>query len=453
MNSRAPGEKDIPPTKHRSRNAPPYAGLCTRGPDGYADNCEVFESTLRGHKANSPEIDTTAVYGHLHPVRLRMPIITDVFGSSGIARKHWHGLAAGAAVSGIALVVGENACGLDHGLELDGHGRVARSPELEQLVKLYQEWKEQYGDLIVQINVENTRLGLAEYAVRELGVETIELKWGQAARCIGGEIKIRDLDCALQWRRRGLIVIPDPEDPAIQAAFRAGAIREFERHCRPGFIDEEKFRRNVEHLRQVGAKRVALKTGAGDPRELALAIKWASKARVDLLTIDGAGSGSVMGSAETGQEGCVPTFSLQGMACNFAKKLAARGERIPHLAMAGGFSTEDQLFKVLAQGSPYFRAVFTSWSRMMSDSVEGLSTKYGKTSVDRMPPGTLDIYTHLEKLRSGLTRLMAGARSSRLDMLKRDHVRPSTEDASRLSGIPCGMDHAMEEAEQILQGD
>ena len=42
----------------------------------------------------------------------------------------------------------------------------------------------------MQMNVEDTRFGVAEYAIEKLGVETIELKWGQGAKCIGGEIKV-----------------------------------------------------------------------------------------------------------------------------------------------------------------------------------------------------------------------------------------------------------------------
>ena len=97
----------------------------------------------------------------------------------------------------------------------------------EELQRLIKEWHEGYGDIIVQLNVEDTKFGVAEYAVQELGVETIELKWGQGAKCIGGEIKVRDLDRALQLQERGYIVTPNPSNPAVQSAFKAGAIKEF----------------------------------------------------------------------------------------------------------------------------------------------------------------------------------------------------------------------------------
>jgi len=39
-------------------------------------------------------------------------------------------------------------------------------------------------------------------------------------------------------KSRGWLVVPDPEDPACEQAFKAGAIREFERHFRPGMVEK-----------------------------------------------------------------------------------------------------------------------------------------------------------------------------------------------------------------------
>ena len=187
-----------------------------------------------------------------------------------------------------------------------------RSPEMERRIKIYKEWQDEYGDIIVQLNVEDTAFGVAEYVVEKLGVETIELKWGQGAKCIGGEIKIRDLDRAIELQKRGYIVTPNPSNPAVRKAFESGGIKEFERHSRLGFIDEEEFLRTVEYLRRtVGVKRVTLKTGAYGYPELAMAIKWSSKARVDLVTIDGSGGGTGMSPWRMMEEWGIPTFYLQ----------------------------------------------------------------------------------------------------------------------------------------------
>ncbi len=533
MNLQNPCGNDATDTRNRSRNVAPYSGLCTRCLDSCPGNCEVFKSSLRGReviypgpfgdltaggdkdypvdyshlnilgyalgaeaideanpdKAIFPAVETNAVYGHTHPVRMRMPIFTGALGSTEIARKHWEGFAVGTAVAGISLVVGENVCGIDPGLKRNKDGKVIKSPEMERRVKLYRDWHDGFGDIIVQLNVEDARLGVAEYVVNDLGLETIELKWGQGAKCIGGEIKVRDLDRALELRKRGYIVTPDPVDPAIQAGFKSGSIKEFERHSRLGFIDEDDFARTVEYLRRsVGVKRVSLKTGAYGPRELAMAIKWCSRARVDLLTIDGAGGGTGMSPWRMMEEWGIPTFYLQSMAYGFAKKLATRGEWIPDLAMAGGFSTEDHIFKVLAMGAPYFKAVCMGRALMIpgfvGDNIEGvlkkdskktawkelpatvskygtkpeqifltyskLEEKYGKTRMKKMPYGAIAMNTYVDKLRTGLTQLMAGARSFRLDKIDRDDIVSLTEEAAMVSGIPYIMEAGMEEAEAIL---
>jgi len=529
MNLQCPGGNDISQTKNRSRNVAPYSGLCSRCLDSCIGNCEVFKASLRGReviypepfgeltagadkefpvayshlnilgyalgaeaideanpdKAIFPDVDTSTVYGHSYPVRMRMPIFTGALGSTDIARKHWDGLAAGAAVCGITLVVGEHVCGIDPGLEQDKHGRVKRSPEMERRVMQYKRWKDEFGDIIVQMNVEDQRLGVGEYAVRELGVETIELKWGQGAKCIGGEIKVHELDRALDLRRRGYIVTPNPEDPVNQAAFKAGAIREFERHSRLGFIDEESFLRTVEYLRrQVGVKRVPLKTGAYGPRELAMALKWSSKARVALLTIDGAGGGTGMSPWRMMQEWGIPTFYLQSMAYRFAKRLASRGEWIPDLAMAGGFSTEDHIFKVLAMGAPYFRAVCMGRALMIPGMVgknaekwlrgedEGLPksvSRYGMTKeeifmnyevlkekygaeADRFPLGAIGIFNATDKLRVGLQQLMAGTRSWAVEHISRQDLFALTEECAKVTGVPYLMEAYREEALGILEG-
>ncbi len=82
-----------------------------------------------------------------------------------------------------------------------------------------------------------------------LGVETVELKWGQGAKCIGGEIKIRDLDRAIELRKRGYIITPNPSLPSVQQAYENGGIKEFERQSRLGFIDEDQFLRTDESLK------------------------------------------------------------------------------------------------------------------------------------------------------------------------------------------------------------
>jgi DNA-directed RNA polymerase beta subunit len=112
---------------------------------------EIFKAIDEANpdKAIFPEVDTTAVYGHMHPVRMRMPVFTGALGSTDIARKYWDSFAIGAAISGISLVVGENVCGIDPQAEFYKDGSIKRSPEMERRVKTYKQWQEGFGDIIV----------------------------------------------------------------------------------------------------------------------------------------------------------------------------------------------------------------------------------------------------------------------------------------------------------------
>jgi len=532
MNLSHTGSNEALETRNRSRDVAKGSGVCTRCMADCQGNCDVFKSSFRGReviypvpfgemtsggdkeypvdyshlnilgfahgakaideanpdKAIFPVVDTTAVYGHVNPVRMRMPVFTGALGSTDIARKYWDSFAIGAAISGISVVIGENVCGIDPQAEFDSSGRITRSPEMERRIKLYKEWQEDHGDVIVQMNVEDTNFGVADYVVEKLGVETVELKWGQGAKCIGGEIKIRELERAIELQKRGYIITPNPALPSNHVAFRSGAIKEFERHSRLGFIDEEGFLRTVEYLRRnTGVKRVTLKTGAYGYPELARAIKWSSKARVDLVTIDGSGGGTGMSPWRMMEEWGIPTFYLQSMAYECAKRLATRGEWTPDLAMGGGFSTEDHIFKVLAMGAPYFKAVCMGRAMMIpgfvGTNIEGLVRqngrrglwnelptpvkKFGQTpeeifvtystlkekygdKIDTMPLGAIAIYTFVDKLRTGLTQLMAGARSFRLDTLVRSDLVALTKESAKVSGISYVMDAGKEEAERIL---
>lgn len=86
----------------------------------------------------------------------------------------------------------------------------------------------------IQTNVEDQRLGVDVYALSKLEVNVIERKWGRGAKAIGGEIRTRSLEKALMLKKRGYMVIPDPEDKNVQEAFKEGVFKSFERHSRVG---------------------------------------------------------------------------------------------------------------------------------------------------------------------------------------------------------------------------
>jgi glutamate synthase domain-containing protein 2 len=103
-------------------------------------------------------------------------------------------------------------------------------------------------------------------------------------------------------------------------------------------VQEEEFLRWVEHLRRLGAKRVSLKTGAYRPADLARAVKCASEAQVDLLTVDGAGGGTGMSPWRMMNEWGIPTVYIECLLYEYLNHLKQQGKFVPDCAIAGGLS-------------------------------------------------------------------------------------------------------------------
>ena len=78
-----------------------------------------------------------------------------------------------------------------------------------------------------------------------------------------------------------------------------------------------------------------------------------------------------------------------------------------------------------------------------------LKEKYGDRMKD-LPLGAIGMYTFIDKLRVGLTQLMAGARSFRLDTISRGDVVALTEEAAKVSGLKYVTDAFREEAYEII---
>jgi len=524
MNYGKPNASAATGTRNRVSDQAPSSGICSVCLDGCPGICEIGKSSYRGREVLYPQpfgkvtagavkeypvdyshlniqgtcigaigmqadsdkalftnVSTETNIGNRHKVNLKMPIFTGALGSTNIAKDNWESLAVGAAISGIMVVIGENVVGMDHDAEIK-NGRVVNSPELEKRVKMYNDWKNTYGAIILQQNVEDERLASPEYAVEKLGVECLELKWGQGAKNIGGEVKLKTIERALELKRRGYVVLPDPEDKVVQKAYKEGAFREFERHSRLGMVEYEGFMKSVEYLRKIGAKFVSLKTGAYRIADLARAMKFASDAEIDLLTIDGAGGGTGMSPWRMMNEWGIPTIYLEALAYKFAEELRARGKYVPDLAIAGGFSLEDHIFKAIAMGAPFVKAVCMGRSTMIpamvgknigrwihedkippeikkyGDSVEKifvsaetLKAKYGK-AFKKIPTGAMGIYTFCDRLQLGLQQLMAGARKFAIQYIDRSDLVSLTKEATEVTGIPYVMESDMEEARRILAG-
>ncbi|MFP4445287.1 MAG: FMN-binding glutamate synthase family protein, partial [Desulfosudaceae bacterium] len=190
-----------------------------------------------------PNVSIESEFGKQMKTKVRMPLMTGALGSTFIAAKYWDSFAIGGALCGIPVVIGENVVGVDRESKIGAgktrKGKIKEAPELDRRINGYLRYmKKGYGAIIVQLNVEDTRNGVAEYVAEKYGNKVImELKWGQGAKDIGGEIQVTSLDYANFLKDRGYVVDPDPTRPEVKRAFKDGGIKSFARHSRLGGTD------------------------------------------------------------------------------------------------------------------------------------------------------------------------------------------------------------------------
>ncbi len=512
-------------TKNRTEGSVvPTSGMCVTCVDGCIGMCEIGKSAYRGHeviypqpfgvittageksypvdyshfnimgtavgahgieadsdKAIFPAVSLEVVFGHDRKLKFRYPWIIPGIGSTNIAKNNWEGLAIGSALAGTGLTIGENVAGMDPDSVIK-EGRVIDTKDLKNRVKLYKDFQRGgFGAIVVQSNIEDTRLGVHEYVIQKLGVECVELKWGQGAKNIGGEVKINNLKKAQLLHERGYIVLPNPTDPAVIRAFERGAFKEFERHSRVGMVSEESFAGRIEALRKAGAKYIFLKTGAYRPADLARALSFASKYRLDLLTVDGAGGGTGMSPWKMMNEWGIPPVELHSLLHTYAKRLSDQGRYLPALAVAGGFVFEDQIFKGLALGAPFVKLVGMARApiaaamvgktigRAMDENLlpvyverfgntrdeifvtsGSLRKELGDELFETLPTGALGLYTFYERLAQGLRQIMAGSRKFSPEYIARDDIAALTHEAAAVSGIQYVMDVDKDKIDAIL---
>ena len=462
-------------------------------PDGVSnnpDNC-VF-----------PNVDLETEFGVKIKTKSRVPIMTGALGSTFIAEKYWDSFAIGAALVGFPIVVGENVVGVDRNAIIEngkGNGKIKKAPELERRIETYLRYFDEYGAIIVQMNVEDTRNGVAEFLIDKYGDKVIiELKWGQGAKVIGGEIQVNSLDYALFLQKRGYIVDPDPSKPEVKEALSHGAIKSIARHSRLGYTDKastdqvrEDFMKEVEYLRKLGYKRISLKTGSYGMEALSMAIKYASEAELDLLTIDGSGGGTGMSPWNMMESWGVPSIFLHSKAYEYATTLASKGKMVVDMAFAGGIAKEDQIFKAMALGNPYVKLICMGRALMvpgfLGSNIEGvakpeirekingnwdklpksvsvfgekpeeifagyydLEKKIGKDEMKNIPYGAIAVWTLSDKLAAGLQQLLAGVRKFSIKGISRNEIFSANRETEKETGIPFMTDILDEKAKEIL---
>ncbi|TFG00167.1 MAG: FMN-binding glutamate synthase family protein [Promethearchaeota archaeon] len=411
-----------------------------------------------------PNADVTSKWGNIEQ---KLPIVIAGLGSTYVAKQNWEGLAKGAAMSGISITVGENVVGMDPNAQFENsrdYPKVIDTDDMKSRVKAYREfWDGTHGDIIVQKNVEDTRLGVFDYVTSELEIDSLEIKFGQGAKAIGGEVRLKTLERAQLLQKRGYLVIPDPSDPVVIDQWKKGLIPDFERHSRVGLSSTDDVLEEIDSLREHGVKNIFIKTGAYRPAATAWIVRLGVEGGVDGMTFDGAGGGTGMSPVSMMNEGSIPTAYLQALVVGCLDMIKRKNPNadIPTIAMAGGFARETQMFKSLAMGAPYVTCIAMARAPitavMKSKYVERtinnksatpamlmnlgfprnkepntltineafveydqLERKYPEKEI---PPSALGLYTYFtSKLGIGLKQLLAGTRKFKLDLIDRKDI-------------------------------
>ncbi|MHA2035170.1 MAG: FMN-binding glutamate synthase family protein [Promethearchaeota archaeon] len=386
-----------------------------------------------------PNVDISTKWGNIDQ---KHPFVIAGLGSTYVAKRNWDGLAIGAALAGVSITVGENVVGMDPEAKFANHAaypQVIDTVDMKNRVETFRKfWDGKHGDIIVQKNVEDTRLGVFDYVTSSLDITSLEIKFGQGAKAIGGEVRLESLERAQLLQERGYLVFPDPSDPFVIEEWKAGLIPDFERHSRVGLSSTEDVLEEIDQIRSSGAKNIFIKTGAYRPAATAWIIRMGIEGKVDGMTFDGAGGGTGM-----------------------MIKKKNPNVTIPSIAIAGGIANETQMFKALAMGAPYINCIAMARAPITAamkgkyigdviDKKQGtpamlknLGFPKGKDpksltlneafveydSLKRVfngrhiPPSAVGVYTYFaSKLGIGIKQLLAGVRKFKLDLLCRDDI-------------------------------
>ncbi len=431
-----------------------YSHLSINGRVFGAQGCEA-----NAYVAAYPFADIGWYFGKENAVKLKAPIILPA-----MAKLNWKDYFSGAALAGVVAVIGEDVVAKDKNLVLK-NGKVANAPLLGEMVRAFKTYDLGYGDIMVQANTDDEYLGVLEYAIEKLGVTSVELKFGQAAKGIQGLGRVKSIDEAIKLKEMGYLIYPDPTDPVVAERYKNLMGQTFEKIGKLPMWDEAYLIKRVSELKKLGAKRVCFKTGPYDGKDLIHILKIASLAGVDLVTFDGAGGGTGNSPVKMMNEWGIPTIQLEAMVYEILDHLKANGYDVPPVAITGGIAMEDQVFKALALGAPHIKLVglgraamaaamtgkqigeqiasgnipkefegFGSTIETIFEDYKMLKVDYGDDVKD-MSSGAIGLYSYIERISTGLRQLMALNRKFNLTEITREDVVPLTESAAKITGL------------------
>ncbi len=410
--------------------------------------------------AHPLKVDLTSSLGIMHPILHKLPLILPA-----VAKLNWKDYYAGAAMGGVSAVIGEAVVNKDSQAEFS-KGKVSSSPLIKEMLSSYRNYQRGYGDIVLQANYDDVSFGVLEYAIEKLGVKSVEIKLGQAAKGIQAISKKISYEEAKALKVKGRLVYPDPESEEIQKFILSGYRPVFRAMGRLPMYTEKSLISYIKTLRSLGAKRIMLKVGGYDKKDLELVLKIASEASVDLVTFDGAGGGTGDSPCKMMNEWGLPTMFLESIVWDILDKMKKEGKPLPGIAITGGFSLEDSIFKGLAFGAPYVSFVgvcrapmaaamfgkmvgegikkqevptsvrkFGSLPEEIFNDMQELSMIYGKDTKN-FSLGSVGLFSYLNRVGFGLRLLMALNRKFSLGYIDRSDLIPLTQPAKELLKEP-----------------
>lgn len=407
-------------------------------------------------EANIFSVKTNTTFGRNNPIKMAMPIILPA-----LIKLNWEDYYAGAAMAGVCCVIGEDAKSRDSELKHE-NGKVVHFPLLAKMLDSFRKYYRGYGQVILQINVEDDMQGVAEYAVKEHNVEAIEFKFGQSAKGTQPALRLRNMEEALKKKEAGMLVNPDPTNPEIVKAYEEGVCPNFYAYGRLPLWEEEYILRRIGELRELGVKNFYFKMAGYDSRDLERLIRLGSAAEVDMITFDGAGGGSGYSPCKMMNEWGLPAILMERELFKISEKLKAENLILPALTITGGFSSEDQVFKALAYGDGHIKAVGLCRASMtaammgknigrsiMEGKIPNNLKKYGSTveeifgdlpdlralyglEANNFSLGAVGVFSYLNKINFGIKHFAALNRKFDTMLLNREDLIPLTAESREL---------------------
>ncbi len=422
-------------------------------------NGRVFGATGAAENTEQTNVHTADIsceIGYKKKIKLKAPIILPA-----MAKLNWKDYYSGAAMAGIIAVIGENVVKNDPELNHDKNGRISYAPIIGEMINYFRRFDKGYGDIVLQVNADDVALGTPEYALRNFDLKTLEIKFGQAAKGIQHVAPVYSYEDAVSIKKNGYLIFPDPLDPKVKEEFDQDNGLYFMQYGRLPMWDETILAEMISRYRSLGAENIFFKMAGFDAADIRRVLKIASMNKIALVTFDGAGGGTGHSPCKMMNEWSFPTIELERIVYSIMTELEKEGAWLPAIAIAGGITMEDMMFKALALGAPYINMVaigrgamaaamtaknvgemiekgnIPSAYQIFGDSFdtifrEAKRIKYLYNDLDvPITAGSIGLFSYIDRLSLGLKLLMTLNRKFSLQYIDQTDVIPLTREAKK----------------------